>query len=226
LLEKAFNYPILIDTSPIATTMAEKWFGGGLGVNNFITLRVRTGIGLGIVINGELYQGRGSGNVGTINNIYALDMDAECKSDTPRRLFDVASGQAILSLISKDCSEAKSPELFKIIDGDLSRITLDTIVAAANDKDPLCVSVLQDASRCWGRALARIIELLLPEKVIFTGAFAGLSEILCEPLRESLDETILKALRGKFDVEFSELGRLAGSLGAAAIVLRHCIHSL
>lgn len=221
LLAKALDYPLLIDDSVTANTLAEKWFGKGIGVDNFVSLRIRTSISLGMILNGDLY--RGHGNAGTIHDLYVLPKHAGCEPGEPRTLFALASGSAILARIRENADRARSPKLWDIVAGEVSRICLDAIAQAATDRDPLCVSVLQEAATYWGRALARVFDLNHPQKAIVTGAFSGLSDILAEPLTEALGESVYPALKERVVVEFSELGKLAGAMGAAALVLRKSV---
>jgi N-acetylglucosamine repressor len=223
LLEKSLKYPVHVDNSVQASLMAEKWFGHGLGVKNFLVLHVRTGVGVGVVINGEPYLGLG--NAGTVNDFYALPLRAECKRDRPCTLLELASGHAILRRVRDKASAKRSPVLWEFLAKDWDKLSLDAISEAARNQDPLCLSVLTDAARCWGRVLSRLIELLHPEKVILTGTFSDLAEALQSPLMEGMDEGIYPALRGKVTVEFCELGKVAGALGAAAMVVRHAIRS-
>jgi predicted NBD/HSP70 family sugar kinase len=223
LLQRAFSHPVLIDDSVTAATMAEKWFGCGRGISDFISLRVRTSISLGVVINGHLHRGRG--NAGTINDLYALPLTSRCDENQPRTLYQTASGAAILEQIKHEFNADRSPVLWQRSNGSADRLNLDLIVESAQRGDPLCIAVLQAAARGWGRALARVFELLHPEKVILTGTFSELSQLLHEPLLDAMRESVYPALRDQVSVEFSTLGRQAGALGAAALVIQQAIRS-
>jgi predicted NBD/HSP70 family sugar kinase len=223
LLQQAFaEHPVLTDDSVTCATLAEKWFGRGVGVRDFISLRVRTGLSIGIVVNGELY--RGIGNAGTVNHIYVQPGNAALEHDQPRMLFEMASGHAIIHRLRQSASVNDSPVLWRLIAGDPQRVSLESVVAAAATDDPLCICVLRESARCWARAIARVYELLHPSKAIFCGAFAGLSA-LRQPLADALQEEIYPALRDQVVLEFSELGPEAAALGAAALVLQQHIYA-
>ncbi|MHB9071071.1 MAG: ROK family protein [Sedimentisphaerales bacterium] len=223
LLQKAFDFPVMVDTSIATYTLAEKWFGNGACVSDFVALRIRTTISLGIVINGELF--RGQGNAGTINDLYVLPKNSASGSDEPQTLFELASGIAILNEIKQRVNAENSPKLWDIIGGNCDKINLDTVVVATTENDPLCVSVLKKSAKYWGRAMARVCELLHPQKVILTGPFAQLPSLLMDPFCEAMNDAIYPALRGKIEIQFSELGRFSAAMGAAALVLRESVHS-
>jgi predicted NBD/HSP70 family sugar kinase len=221
MLRERFDCPVTVDDSVTAATMAERWFGLGIGVDNFIALRVRTGMSLGIFAGGELY--RGAGSSGTVNELYALSSHAAVKRGEARGLFRLGSGHAMLSRLRRRAGPKRSPQLWRLVGGNLDRLTLACFLEATRREDPLCVGVLTDASRTWGHALAHVYALLHPEKAIVCGAFSEFADLLRPPLQEAMDETIFPALRGKNTVEFSDLGSTSGALGAAALALGNAV---
>ena len=217
LLQGRFDCPVAVDDSVTAATMAERWFGKGMGVDDFVALRVRTGMSLGIVAGGELY--RGAGSSGTVNDLYALPAAAALKAGQSRSLFQLGSGYAMLKRLRRQVGPRRSPRLWKLIGGDAERLTLARFLEATRQDDPLCVAVLTDAARAWGHALAHIYSLLHPQKAILCGAFDEFADLLRPPLLRAMDQDIFPALRGRTTVEFSELGSASGALGAAALAL-------
>ena len=223
MLEENFDIPVFVEDSIKANTLAEQWYGDGVGVTDFVTMRIRTMVSLGIVVNGHLYLG--NGNAGTVNELFVLPKHAPCVQGQPRTLQELGSGRAVLKQIQQKANSHSSPVLWDILSGDITNLTLGLVVQAAEQDDPLCTSVLCETSRFWGRAIARISELIQPQKVIISGVFAELQNILARPLDETLQEEIFPALKGQILVEFSKLGRLASAKGAAAMVLAHGIYS-
>lgn len=221
MLQERFDCPVVVDDSVTAATMAERWFGRGMGVDDFIALRIRTGVSLGIVAGGELY--RGAGSSGTVNELYAVSLHTALKRGQARGLFQLGSGHAMLSRLRRRAGPRRSPQLWQVVGGNRDRLDLASFLEATRREDPLSLEVLTDAARSWGHALAPAYALLHPEKAIVCGAFSEFADLLRTPLQDAMDKTIYPALRGKTTVEFSDLGGTSGALGAAALALGNAV---
>ena len=209
-LEDRYLVPVQIENNIRAMAMAERWFGQGKEVENYICLGIRSGIGSGLILNGELYRGLHhlAGEVGGWPCGLSHDDDL-----IP--LEQVASLTSILQRMTEGVRTGK-PTGLSLFRG---RVTVEKMLKAVSKQDEFCYLELARAGKLIGQVIAQMTLMLDPEKVIVAGPITGTGDAFLAPLRDSLKNS-LPAMHAKPpEVTYSKLGELVGALGAAAIAV-------
>lgn len=194
-LRAALGVPIHLENNIRAMAMAELWLGHGRSRRNFACFGVRTGIGVGVVLNGELFRGR-RGGAGEIGRWPAFG-GPDCS--------DTLEAAASLDRILKECSIASGREL-----------SLAALKVAAQAGDRNVREVLERAAAIQATAISQLHMLLDLDCVVIVGPLAELGAALVSPLWRNLRSGCDGALP---QIEVSDFGHFGGALGAAALAV-------
>lgn len=226
ILEEEFALPCLLEDSVKAIAIAEKHFGLGQNLHNFIYIDVGMGIGAGIFIGGSLYRGHG-GSAGEFGHITVDERGPLCCCGSNGCLEAMASGGAIIQAVRSAIEKGVDSKVRDLADADLDRITIEHIVEAAGQNDSLAFRILDEAISHIGVALADVVNLLNPSVVIFGGAvFRAAPQFLLETLKRPLKQRALEKLANEVQLKVSSLGGEAGALGAARLISERILEQL
>ncbi|MDQ0257237.1 glucokinase-like ROK family protein [Evansella vedderi] len=219
-LEEEFEIPVLVENDVRTLALAESWYGEGQGNSNFICLSVGLGVGSGIVINNEIYSGlyHSAGEVGhTIVDVNG----PRCTCGNYGCLEAYASEFAILNRIKKGIRMGRDTVINRWIDGDDSKLTIEMVFRAAEEQDPLALEILEDSGRYLGIAIANIINIITPSKVILEGRiFEAGGDTILTPLKQMVKKSSLRNSPGEVSIVCSKLGKKGMVMGAFTLVLR------
>jgi predicted NBD/HSP70 family sugar kinase len=194
--------PVEIENDANLGALAELTWGAGRECSNFVYIKVATGIGAGLVINGKLLRGA-TGTAGEIGHTTLDESGALCYCGNRGCLETVASGPAIIKLVGPLTGEVP---------------TLARIVQLAVAGELRCHRAISDAGHEIGVAIASLCNLINPERVIVGGLLSRTGEVLLHPMRESIRRHAVLAAAEKLDVVpalFVERAELLGSLALA-----------
>jgi predicted NBD/HSP70 family sugar kinase/biotin operon repressor len=183
--------------------LAEFIWGAGRDACGLVYLKLATGIGAGIVIDGRLFEGAG-GTAGEIGHTSLDETGDICRCGSRGCLETYASGMAIASLLSRSLGETLTP---------------DDVLARAVAGDPGCRRALADAGRHIGAAVADLCNLINPERIVVGGSMAVAGDVLLDPLREAVGLRAIPSAAEDVQIVLGELGARAELLGAVALVL-------
>jgi glucokinase-like ROK family protein len=218
IFEDEFRVPCLIEDSVRATAIAEKRFGLGRNLNNFLYIDVGMGIGAGIFLDGKLYRG-GGGSAGEFGHITVDETGALCSCGNNGCLETVASCAAIIQAVRTAMEQGIDSKIRDLAAGDLDRVSIELIAQAAAENDSLAFRVLQKAASYIGIGLADLVNLLNPQVMIFGGAlFRAVPQLLADPLRRIIKQRSLEKSANEVQLRVSELGSEAGALGASRLI--------
>jgi glucokinase len=197
-----------------AAALGEHHFGAGEGVNNLIYLTVGTGIGGGIIINGELYLGP-SGSAGEIGHI-TIDVNGpRCSCGNIGCLEMLASGTAMAREAIKRISRGEKSILTEMVEGKIENITAEKVEAAARGGDSLASEVISQAATYLGVGMVNLVNIFNPEMIIVGGGVAQMGDLLLDPARQVVKERAFQLSAQVVRVVPAQLGSDAGVLGAA-----------
>ena len=207
-LARRLGAPVSIDSDVNLAALAEHWFGQARDVNDFLVVNVERSIGLGILHNGELFRGANglSPDLG--------DFMLRAPGDGGARLADVASETAVL---------ADAEALLKFGDQDApSRPdrAMAALVKRAAEGDAACARILAKAGESLGFAIANLITLFAPPKVIISGRAMTVSDNFIGPLRTTVAASLPSSLADVSDIVVREWSERIWVQGAAAMTLR------
>ena len=215
LLHDEFKMPAYLLNDASAAALGEHRFGAGQGVDNLLFLTVSTGIGGGIIINGELYNGT-DGAAGEMGHMIVLADGPECHCGQHGCLEALASGTAIARLARERLEEGENSLLEKMVEGDLATITAEHVTKAAKKQDIVALSVIWEAAYYLGIGMANLVNLFNPQVIVIGGGVSAMGEMLLRPARKSMQEHAFKLPANTVRVVKSKLNPDSGILGAAA----------
>jgi glucokinase len=214
-MRERLGIPVFIDNDANLATLAEHRFGAARGTRDAVMLTIGTGVGGGVIIDGELY--RGSRGAASEPGHMVIDFDGlPCQGNCPNRgcLETYASGTAL----AREGREAAQGEPSSALGRALSEgreIDGKAVTDAANDGDPIAVGVVEEAGRRLGAGLSGLANIFEPEVIVIGGGVAALvGELMLAPAREELRSRALPPMN-ETPVKAAELGPEAGMIGAA-----------
>ena len=219
ILEKKFGVSVHVENDTRVLTLAEKWFGLGKEINNFLYLDVEEGIALGMFLDGILYDGVG-GSAGELGHVTIDSNGPLCKCGNRGCLEAVASTDAIEERIKELLSRGAQSILKDNLKGKLERVRFSDIVRAAKSGDGLARQVLEEAGRYLGIGVANLVNLLNPGLIIVGGLITQVEEFVLEPMKVILKQRALSKPAGEVQIRVTQLSETAGALGAASLVLQ------
>ena len=217
MIEEEFNIPTRIDNDVRCAALGELKFGAGKGCENFVCITVGTGIGSGLVINGQLVRGaaNAAGEIGHIK----LQMNGGpiCGCGDTGCLEAFASGPSIVAMAQEYLKGRKSTK-FREMAGADGEITPYIVAKAAEAGDPVAKRIFEIVGTYIGMGLVSVINLLNPEKVIIGGGVAAAGDLLLDPIRKTIKERAMVVAGNSVEIVPAELGNSAGVIGASMLV--------
>lgn len=196
--------PVEIENDANLGALAELTWGAGRECSNFVYVKVSTGIGAGLVIDGRVLRGA-TGTAGEIGHTTLDESGALCYCGNRGCLETVASGPAIIQLVGP-------------LNGEVP--TLARIVELAIAGELRCHRAISDAGHEIGVAIAGLCNLINPERVIVGGLVSRTGEVLLQPMRESIRRHALLAVAETLDVRLAVFVERAELLGSLALALQ------
>ena len=195
-------------------TFSEWRFGAGQGVDTMACFAVGTGIGGGLVINGQLHLGIG-GTGGELGH-QVIDFNGPLCGCGNRGCLEVyASGPAIASMGMKAVVQGSTTIIGELVDFDLNRITPHTIAQAASQGDEVAQNILEEAGFYIGIAAANVCASIGPRKIVIAGGVSRIGELILAPIRRTIRERVCIMPVDQVKVVQAQLGNDAGVIGAA-----------
>jgi predicted NBD/HSP70 family sugar kinase len=191
MLEQEFAVPCILEDSVRAIALAERCFGVGQNLDDFVYIDVGMGIGAGIFLNGSLYQGS-SGGAGEFGHMTVEENGPLCCCGNNGCLEIMASCAAIIHAARSAIERGVDSKIRELVARDLERISIEIIADAAEKNDSLAFRVLHDAVSHIGVALADLVNLLNPGVVVFGGPLFRAAPYLLEPLRRIIRQRALE----------------------------------
>ena len=217
ILENATGLKVHVDNDGNAAAWGEARFGAGRGSNNVVTVTVGTGIGGGVVLNGELLRGS-HGAAGEIGHMGAVADGLQCGCGRKGCWEQYASGNALVRETRKLAAEHlfEAQILLSYGDGTPEGVTGEHITEAALAGDPIAMKSLETLGVWLGRGLASLTALLDPEVFVIGGGVSDAGDLLLSSARTTLSERVMgRAYRPIPEIRVAELGNKAGIVGAA-----------
>ena len=226
MFEDEFEVPCLLEDSIRTTATAEKCFGLGRGLNNFIYIDVGMGIGAGIFLDGKLYRGAG-GSAGEFGHITVDENGPLCSCGNNECLETVASCAAIIRAVRTSMEQGIDSRVRDLAVGDLERVSIELIAQAVAENDSLAFRVLQKSASYIAIGLADLVNLLNPSVMIFGGGlFRAAPQLLADPLRRIIKQRSLEKSANEVQLMVSSLGSEAGALGASRLIAEAILNNL
>ncbi|SOD63860.1 ROK family protein (putative glucokinase) [Streptomyces zhaozhouensis] len=196
--------PVHVDNDANLGALGESVWGSGRGAGDLAYIKVASGVGAGLVINGRIYRGSG-GTAGEIGHITLDESGPVCRCGNRGCLETYTAARHVLPLLAP-------------VHG--TELTMRRVVQMARDGDPGCRRVIADVGRHVGTAVAQLCNVLNLNRVVLGGDVAEAGEIVLGPIRDSVGRYAIPSAARQLTVAAGALGGRAEVLGALALVLR------
>lgn len=214
---KQTGIPTALTNDANAAALGEMTYGAAKGMKNFIMLTLGTGVGSGIVINGQMVYGH-DGFAGELGHV-CVDNSPEartCGCGHKGCLEAYCSATGVARTAREILKESKQPSLLRDIAPE--EITSKNVFDAALKGDQTAIDIFQQTGEILGKAIAGFIAFSSPEAVILFGGLTKAGDFLLKPLQESIDQNVFPIFRGKTKLILSKLKDAeAAVLGASAL---------
>lgn len=199
------NVPVAVDNDANAAALGEMVYGGAKGMKHFIMITLGTGVGSGIVVDGQLVHGS-TGTAGELGHNILIPNGRQCSCGRQGCLETYTSARGIVQTYVELGGTMEAPDSKKIGDD-------------ANAGDPLALETFRKVGYWLGIACANAVTFSAPECIFLMGGPTKVGEPLLKPLRESFEMHLLNIYEGKCRIEMSQLKtNEVAILGAAALV--------
>ncbi|CAL9311117.1 MULTISPECIES: ROK family transcriptional regulator [unclassified Streptomyces] len=202
-LSARLGVPVYVDNDANLGALGEMVWGAGRGVRDLAYIKVASGVGAGLVIDGQIYRGPG-GTAGEIGHITLDESGPVCRCGNRGCLETFAAARYVLPLLQP----SHGPDL-----------TMERVVQLAREGDPGCRRVVADVGRHVGSGVANLCNLLNPSRVVLGGDLAEAGELVLAPIRDSVSRYAIPSAARQLAVAPGALGGRAEVLGALALVL-------
>jgi glucokinase len=213
-LEKEFSMPVILENDANTYAYGEKWVGSGKDYENFVVITLGTGLGGGLIYNGELYEGPAE-----IGHMTIVPSGRYCTCGSYGCLESYASGRAIVDRVVSSLEKGAESLLSQCCDGNFYKITPEIVYQTAMDGDSLSREVFREAGHFLGIGIANLINLLNLEAVIIGGGLIGAWDLFIEDIKKEIAKRAFKPLSANIEIIKSSLSHDAGSIGAAGLLL-------
>ena len=204
LFARGLGLPVQAENDANLGALAEARWGAGRGGHLVVYIKAATGIGAGIVEDGRLFRGS-SGTAGELGHMSVGAGGAVCRCGNRGCLELLAGGPALLAQVRT---------------AGHNLTTLAELVALAQQGDPGCRRVLTDAGDSLGLAVANLVNLINPDRIVFGGELGLAGEMVLASLRDRVSRSAVAPAAAAVTIWPAELGDRAEALGAALLVLR------
>ena len=216
IVKDEFNVPVKLDNDVRVATLGELNYGAGKGCQNLICLTVGTGVGSGIVLNGQLVRGA-SMTAGEIGHVIVERNNGEiCGCGATGCLEAYASGPSVVKMAKDYIAGGKSTKFKEIAAG--NEITPYMVYEAAKQGDAVAKRIFTIVGEYLGVALVSVVNLLNPEKIIVGGGVGQAGDLILEPIREAIKKRCIPTSAAAVEIVPAQLGESAGVVGASLLV--------
>ena len=215
LVSEAVGLPATLDNDANCAIYGEWWVGAARGARYVVGLTIGTGIGGGIVIDGQIYHGT-SDVAGEIGHTTIDSTGRLCKCGNYGCLEAYASGPAIAARAAEGIVAGVATRLPEYVGGDLSKITAQTVYQAAFANDEYALEVVRDTAKFLGAGVGNLVNIFNPDVVVIAGGVTMAGDRLFLPLKAEVKRRAFKPAVERCRIVPGELPGTAGVVGAVA----------
>ena len=215
--------PVIIENDATSACFGEQWLDLEPGIKHLVYMF--SGVGCGIMINGEIYTGAG-GSAGEVS-IYNPKEETpfNCSAGKPCFLkrWDIDFGmaqEARRRIAEQSDAKEEGKRILELANGEVKNIHLKHIFQAAKESDPLALELLDQAAKQLGIKIAYLVNFLNPEVVIIGGGLEEAGDVFLNTVRSTVSAWAFEEMVSKVRIVYSTLGENAVSLGAASLLMR------
>jgi len=217
-IQEHFGVPVFAENDGSVNALGELYFGSGKWHKNMILLTIGTGLGAGIIINGELLRGRDY-VAGEIGHMVIESNGDQCACGKFGCFESCCSGTALVRYARRFVLEYTDSVLLKYTGGDVSFINGEMIDRGYDEGDEACIKTIELFARKLSVGLVNLIDIFNPEIIVISGGVSRSGERILAPTRKLISESLMHPIQ-ECKVTTGKLGTDAGVLGASVVAAR------
>ena len=218
-VERSLGIPVVTGNDANLAALAEYAYGAGGDARILVYMTISTGIGGGIVVDGEMFQGA-HGLAAELGHM-CVEMDGpECSCGATGHLEAIASGTAIAQAARHQIADGEASLMTDLASGDVDAIGARLVFTAAAQGDSMALDIVDRAGRALGAGMVSILHTFDPDLIVVGGAVSQQWNVLWPIVETYVLSHAMKPYRQRLNVIRSSLGDDIGLLGAAALVWR------
>ena len=218
IVQKKIDHPTYIENSANALALAEQWFGEGRGIDNFIVVTLEYGVGMGIMIHGQLYRGH-KGTAGEFGHT-TVDPDGPlCRCGKKGCVEAIVGNNAIL----REAEAAAQKGEWKPDNPD--DITIDEVISAARQGAPCLRNIFARAGRVLAIGLSNLILIFNPAKIIISGRGVKAGDLLFDSMYNTIPQYTSSRTNGDAEIVIKSWNQNAYARGSGTVVLQEIFKS-
>ncbi|HSG07051.1 MAG TPA: ROK family protein [Longimicrobiales bacterium] len=218
-LSESLAMPALLDNDANCATWGEYWLGAGRNVSSLVGVTLGTGIGGGVVLDGQLIHGA-SASAGELGHMTIDFHGRRCKCGNYGCLEAYASGPNIAARAREGLEAGAQSVLTGLVQGDLALITAATVYEGILDGDAYAGEVMLETAKILGAGLANIVNIFNPEMIVIVGGVTRAGDYLFTPLRSEVRRRAFRSAEQVCQIVPGALPETAGVIGAAGLFLK------
>ena len=220
LMEKEFNLPTLIENDATTACFGEHWLQKDLGFKN--CLYMFSGVGCGIMINGEVYRGAQgyAGEVSIYNYKEQDSFSCEIGNDCFLKRWEIDLGILEDAKKTLAANKEQAAKFFSLTSSALDNVDLKSVFIAGRARNEIALTVLERAAKRLGIKIAYLVNLLNPEAVIIGGGLEEAGEEFLNKVSQTVRDWAFKEATDDLKIAYSQLKENAVALGAASLVMQ------
>lgn len=216
-LEHKLMVPVIIDNDANIAAIGEMWKGAGVGSKDLLCITIGTGVGGGIIINGEIVHGT-NGMAGEIGHLTVVPENGLlCNCGKSGCLETISSATGMVRLAMMGIEAHPESQLFKR-NKQYGYITSKMIVEAANENDQFALELLNTSSYYLGLAIANIANTINPSRIVIGGGVSKAGTLLLDLIAKYFKQFALPRVFEGAELAIAKLGNDAGIIGGAWLV--------
>lgn len=210
IMKETLNVPVYLDNDVNTLTITEQLFGAGRGIDNFLIVTIGRGIGLGIVVNGQIYHGY-QGGAGEFGHTVCDDQGPLCDCGKHGCLETYVADPAILRFANQIISDPSA--------------TIEDVIRQTNAGSAPLKRIFTDAGKKLGQGIANLINLFNPQLIIISGEGVRSGDLLFGPMRTAIKTHTIEGLGDDTRILIDTWEDFAWARGAASLVLQELFKS-
>lgn len=216
LFKEHFDLPMALTNDANAAAIGEMIYGSASGMNDFVIITLGTGLGSGLVVNGEVVYGH-DGFAGEVGHVQVYENGRMCGCGRRGCFETYASASGLRRTVFELLCDETFPSSLRDIS--FHDMTAKKIADAAKEGDPIATRAFEITGKILGMKLADTVAHTSPEAIFLFGGLTNAGDILFKPTRESFEDNLLKVYKNKIKIVPSGLQETnAAVLGASALV--------
>jgi len=219
-LREDFAAPLFVDNDVNLMALGELW-RLQRGLNNFLVIKIGTGVGCGIVCHGEVYRGA-DGSAGDVGHICVDTEGPLCHCGKPGCVEVMAAGPAIARMATAAATSGQSAMLAKVLEQS-GVITPEDVGQASRNGDAAANNLIQRAGNLIGQMLASIVNFFNPSHVFIGGGITRIGPLFLASVRQSVYQRSLALSTRHLEIQYTPLAGQGGLIGAGVLAMQETL---